>query len=112
MDLSPKIVIPPPTPQEVVDFVASESKKYGVNVQKSEWIVSHESMDGRDMVGDDGNSRGYWMISSIYHPEVSTACADNLQCSTDWSLEQIATGHIDEWSTYRFCREWYKDCPF
>jgi hypothetical protein len=39
--------------------------------------------------GDDGQSRGYWMISNVWNPEVSTTCADDLQCSTEWSLKWI-----------------------
>lgn len=59
------------------------------------------------MRGDDGQSRGYWMISDVYHPEVSTACADDLACSTDWSLQWIAAGHIDQWSTWKYRCTWY-----
>jgi hypothetical protein len=73
------------------------------------WIVSHESQDGQRMRGDDGQSRGWWMISSIYHPEASTACADDLACSTDWSLKWILAGHISQWSTWKYRFEWYAD---
>lgn len=59
------------------------------------------------MRGDDGQSWGYWMISDVYHPEVSTACADSLKCSTEWSLEWILAGHIEQWSTWRFRFKWY-----
>jgi hypothetical protein len=49
------------------------------------------------------------MISDVYYPEVSTACADDLHCSTDWSLKWILAGHTDQWSTWRFRFKWYAD---
>lgn len=84
-----------------------EAQIYGVNPIDALWIVSHESQDGRNMRGDDGQSRGFWMISDVWHPEVSTACADDLQCSTDWSLKRIRAGYINEWSTWKFRFKWY-----
>jgi hypothetical protein len=72
---------------------------------RADWIVGHESHYGKKMRGDDGQSRGYWMISSVSHPEVSDACADHLICSTNWSVKRIRAGHIREWSTFRFCHK-------
>ena len=98
-----------PSPTAVAAYVQQEAIAYGVNPTDALWIVSHESQDGQNMCGDDGQSRGYWMISDVYHPEVSTECADNLQCSTAWSLKWILAGHINQWSTWRFRFKWYPD---
>ena len=100
------------TAAQVRAYVIAQAKAYAVNPDEADWIVSHESQYCQNMHGDDGQSRGCWMISSVYHPEVSDACAYDLQCSTAWSLKWILAGHINEWSTMRFCRAWYKDCPF
>jgi hypothetical protein len=100
------------TPAGVMAYVSAQAALKGVNVAKALWIVGHESQDGQNLRGDDGQSRGVWMISSIYHPEVSEKCADDLQCSTEWSLNRILAGHINEWTTYKFCRKWYASCPF
>jgi hypothetical protein len=100
------------SPNEVIAYISAQAALKGVNVQEVLWIVGHESQDGRNLRGDDGQSRGPWMISAIWHPEVSDACADSLPCSTEWSLNRILAGHINEWSTYKFCRKWYPDCPF
>jgi hypothetical protein len=89
------------SPSAVRAYVVSMAKELGVNPVDAAWIVAHESQDGINMRGDDGQSRGFWMISNIYHPEVSNACADDLQCSTDWSLKWIIAGHIEQWSTWR-----------
>jgi hypothetical protein len=102
---------PEPSPAEVDAYVRAQAVLLGVNPNIASFIVSHESQDGQNMSGDDGQSRGYWMISRIYHPEVSDACADDLACSTIWSLRWILAGHINEWSTWRFRCEWYQGAP-
>jgi hypothetical protein len=43
--------------------------------------------------------------------EVSTACADDLQCSTDWSLNRMRAGFTDEWAEWRFRCQWYQNAP-
>jgi len=92
---------PQNSPTAVRAYVVSRAKELGVNSVDAAWIVDHESQDGQNMRGDDGQSRGYWMISKVWHPEVSDRCADDLECSTDWSLRRILAGHIREWSTWR-----------
>lgn len=101
----------PLSPDAVRAYVINAAKKAGVNYRKVDWIVGHESQYGQNMLGDDGQSRGYWMIDSKYH-DVSDACADDLVCSTDWSLKQILAGHIKWWTTYAYCKLWYTNCPF
>jgi hypothetical protein len=91
----------------VKGYVLNRAKELGVNPIVAAFIVSHESQWDPTKTGDDGNSRGLWQISSIWHPEVSDACAYNVECSTNWSLEQILHGHIEEWSTWRFRCKWY-----
>jgi hypothetical protein len=81
----------------------------GVNPVNSAWIVDHESMDGQNLSGDDGQSLGYWMISRKYHPEVSVSSSMNLVSSTAWSLNWIKQGHIDQWSTWACRYAWYTD---
>ena len=101
-----------PTPQEVKAYVLNEAAKFGVNPQLALWIVKHESQFNPRAKGDGEASRGLWQISRIYHPEVSDATAFSVASSTEWSLERIRSGKAREWSTYRFCRTLYGDCPF
>lgn len=104
--------ISPFSPISVDRYVRAEAIEYGVNPEIASFIVSHESQDGRNLIGDDGNSRGPWMISRIYHPEVSYACAMDLKCSTEWSLKHILAGYLSEWSTWRFrCKFYPRDNP-
>jgi Transglycosylase SLT domain len=101
-----------PTTQEVKAFVQTQATEYGVNPKLALWIVKHESGFNPRARGDGEASRGLWQISRIYHPEVSDAMAFSVASSTEWSLERIRSGKVNEWSTYRFCRTLYEDCPF
>ena len=98
--------------QEVKAYVQTQAMEHGVNPKLALWIVKHESQFNPRAKGDGEASRGLWQISRIYHPEVSDAVAFNVASSTEWSLERIRSGKVNEWSTYRFCRTLYEDCPF
>ena len=98
--------------QEVKAYVRTQAAELGVNPKLALWIVKHESEFNPRALGDGEASRGLWQISRIYHPEVSDAVAFNVASSTEWSLERIRSGKVNEWSTYRFCRNLYEDCPF
>ena len=89
------------------EYVVEQANIYGVDPIKALWIVSHESQMGQNLEGDDGQSLGYWMISTVYHPEVGRACSLNLQCSTSWSLNWIKKGNINQWSTWKYRCKWY-----
>jgi hypothetical protein len=108
----PKLQSVKPSPQEVKAYVRTQAVEYGVNPKLALWIVKHESQFNPRAKGDGEASRGLWQISRIYHPEVSDAMAFNVASSTEWSLERIRSGKAYEWSTYRYCRTLYEDCPF
>ncbi len=101
-----------PTALQVKAYVRTEAVEHGVDPTLALWIVRHESQFNPRAKGDGEASRGLWQISKIYHPEVSDAMAFNMRSSTEWSLERIRAGKASEWSTYRFCRTLYEDCPF
>ena len=92
-------------------YAVQEAKIYGIDPTKILWILSKESQDCQNLTGDDGNSRGCMMISSIYHPEVSRSCAMNLQCSLQWSLNFMAKNpnNMNQWSTWSCRYAWYPD---
>jgi hypothetical protein len=100
------------SPEAVILYVRQQAFLKGVNPEIALFIVAPESQDGVNIHGDDGNSRGVWMISDIYHPEVSDQCAYDLTCSTAWSLNWILAGHISQWSTWRLrCKLYPYDDP-
>ena len=114
------------SPSQAREYVATQAKKAGVNVEKALWVLSRESQDGQRMIGDDGicrdprsvnygkktQSMGWFMINNCYHPEISEQFADNLTSSTQFFLSYVLAGKIDQWTTMRDCRKLYKDCPF
>ena len=93
-------------------YVEAQALQHGVDPNLATWIVRHESQFNPRAKGDGEASRGLWQISKIYHPEVTDAVAFSAASSTEWSLGRIREGKASEWSTYRFCRTLYKDCPF
>ena len=99
-------------PQEVKAYVRTEALQRGVDPQLALWIVKHESSFNPYAKGDGEASRGLWQISKIYHPEVSDAAAFSVRSSTEWSLDRIHSGKVNEWSSYRNCRTLYKNCPY
>jgi len=100
------------TAEQLEAYIQAQALKRGVNPEIALWIVKHESQFNPHAKGDGEASRGLWQISRIYHPEVSDAAAFSVRSSTQWSLERIKSGKANEWSTYRFCKTLYEDCPF
>lgn len=82
-------------------YVEAQAKLLGVNPELAICIVTHESQLDPSKLGDDGNSRGLWQISKIWHPEVSDAVAFSEVSSTQWALDWIKKGHIKQWSTFK-----------
>jgi hypothetical protein len=101
-----------PKQANVQTYVQTAAKGAGVDPSVAEWIVSHESGHRPSVTGDGGTSRGLWQINKDWHPEVTDACAYDMKCSTDWSLGRIRLGYSNEWSTWKYCREKFDDCPF
>lgn len=97
---------------EIRDYVRSEAIRLDVDPNVALFIVEHESQFDPTKLGDDGQSRGLWQISKIWHPEVSSSCVFDVQCSTYWALKRIHKGYVNEWSTFRFCQKLYSRCPF
>jgi hypothetical protein len=100
------------SPSDIRKYVLSEAKRYGVNPQKADWIVSHESRYDPTTIGDDGISVGIWQFNLKANPQIPKACAEDVKCSTDLAMRWILAGKIKAWSTYSFCRDWYPNCPF
>ncbi len=93
----------------IKSYILSQAKAENVSTTIVAWIVQRESQWGQRMFGDDGNSRGIWMISRIWHPEVSQQCAMDLKCSTQFALNLIKKGGQNQWSSWRLRCVWYKN---
>lgn len=104
-----KALLAPETSQETaIQYATEQAKIIGTPITRALWILSHESQNCQNLYGDDGNSRGCWMISSIWNPHVTKQCALSLQCSTAWSLPLIKT-NPNLWSTWACRYVWYPD---
>lgn len=109
---------------QVRAYILQEAQVYGVNVQKAQWIVQHESGDcwregsfDPAIQGHEPNgttSYGCWQFNKNKNNSSTfdIACVTNLECSTKMAMQWILAGRINEWSTYAFCRRDYPDCPF
>lgn len=95
------------SPSAVREYVAQRAKRAGISVTDALWVLDHESQDGKNLYGDDGNSLGYFMISTIYHPEVPRSCSLNLPCSTTFFINGVKKGKINEWSTFACKYVWF-----
>lgn len=52
-------------------------------------MVMTESNAKANAVGDKGYARGWFQINSYYNPEVDRACAEDLECSANWTLDRL-----------------------
>lgn len=100
-----------PGVREVKAYVRTRAVQQGVDPHLALWIVQHESSFNPHAKGDGEASRGLWQISRVYHPEVTDAEAFSVSSSTEWSLGQIRSGKVNEWSSYRNCKALYGECP-
>ncbi len=114
-----------PTADEVKSYVSEQAKKLGLSerqIQIADFIIKHESTycwrNGYfepDIIGDEQigkPSRGCFQISEKWHPEVPISCANDLECSTDWSLKRIKSGYDYEWTSWKFrCTYYPKEKP-
>lgn len=83
-------------------YIAKEAEIKGINPSLALCIVTHESNFNENAKGDDKGSsysRSWWQISNKWHPEVSDETAYSLEKSTEWALERIKEGYVNEWST-------------
>jgi len=52
-------------------------------------ILMQESMGKATAVGDHGMARGWFQINRHYNPSVTVACAEELRCSAEWTLDHL-----------------------
>jgi hypothetical protein len=109
------VIVPPASnlgQTEVREYVAEQAKLAGINVTDALWVIDHESQDGQNLYGDDGNSLGYFQISTIYQPQVGKECSLSLPCSTAFFISSVKKGNINWWTTFKYRCKWFpKDNP-
>lgn len=107
------------TSTTIKQYVAYMAGRYDVPIERALWIAEKESQFEADRIGDTDKkcpngepmqSVGVWQINLCYH-DVSIEFAQDIVSSTLWAMPRLKeTPEI--WSTFSFCRKWYKSCPF
>ena len=52
-------------------------------------MVMTESEARATAIGDSGYARGWFQINRWYNPDVDVACAEDLECSANWTLDRL-----------------------
>ena len=108
------------------EYVRLTALASGVNPQVALWIVKKESNFDPNVIGDTKEAlcpvgpnkgkiqraRGIFQLSDCWHPNISDEVAFSVASSTAIAMKWLKEGKENWWSVFRFCREWYTDCPF
>lgn len=109
------------TKEEARVYVLAEAKKKGVWVEKIEFIASTEghynvrALGDMDLIckygpnkGKPVRAKGAWQITDCGHPEITDEQAFDLEWSTEWSLNVIASSKKDCMIQWTQCAKWYE----
>lgn len=99
-NVSPEIVPEAsPTVQEVLLSVC-EDNGYGEDCAKTLLgMLWNESSNRSTVIGDNGQARGYFQIHYRLH-KISIACAEDLVCSAQWSLDYLEKNSYPKYVNY------------
>jgi hypothetical protein len=88
-----------PTVQDVLLNVC-EQRGYGEDCAKTLLgMLWTESSNRSTVIGDNGSARGYFQIHYKLH-KISTACAEDLVCSANWSLTYLESHNYPKYTMY------------
>lgn len=90
-----------PTWQEEVLIMVENA---GLDKDLASKIIQHESWwdPSNTHINKDGSrDRGLWMISEVWHPEVTDSCAYDYYCSTLQAIRIAKERGWDEWIAYK-----------
>lgn len=88
-----------PTVQEVLLDVC-EDRGYGADCAKTLLgMLWTESSNRSTVIGDGGRARGYFQIHYKLH-KITTACAEDLVCSANWTLDYLERNHYPKYVDY------------
>ena len=120
-----EVIIIPPEPnvpvvhdqQDVRGYVRDMCAWAGQDTFKCLFIIQHESQFGFRGATFDPAIRGpekigaSWGLAQFYDQNkgFNKACATDIQCSIRQMTQWLKDGRENEWSSWRFRYEWYKD---
>lgn len=89
----------PPTVQEVLLDVC-QTRGYDEDCAKTLLgMLWTESSNRSTVIGDGGRARGYFQIHYKLH-KITTACAEDLVCSANWTLSYLERNHYPKYVNY------------
>ncbi len=89
----------PPSMQEVL-LGLCEKRGYGEECAKTLLgMVWKESLNDGKAIGDGGRARGWFQIHYRLH-KISIACAEDLVCSAQWTLDYLERNGYRKWPNY------------
>lgn len=82
---------------DVISYIAKRFEPYGKTAVAEAITISYlESKWTASATNNNTNGtqdRGYWQINSGAHPQITEACARNLECSTDYAIKLYENKH-------------------
>ena len=85
-------------PEQISEIANEKGFKWTDYLIRLAFCESRFKTDARNDNGYYGTDRGLFQINDFFHPEVSTACADDLKCATEWTMWRINSGYQHEWA--------------
>jgi len=93
-------VSPDRTSVQTVLLEVCEDRGYGEDCAKDLLgMLWKESLNEATAVGDQGRARGYFQIWVNLHG-ISVACAEDLECSSNWSLDYLESNGYPTYVNY------------
>lgn len=87
-----------PVEKEIREIAEQENFQWSDYLVRLAKCESTLNPNARNDNGRYGTDRGVFQINDHYHPEVSTECADNINCATTWTIDMINSGNQNQWS--------------
>lgn len=99
----------PPREKTISEIIDEKALQYGVSAELVHYIVKKESQYNPKAIGDMNlickrtgkpvRARGILQITECWYPDVSDACAFDVECSLDRMLPVMKTDCESQWST-------------
>ncbi len=94
----------------IKEYVRAEAIKNNVNIEMAMWIAEKESNWDAKAIGESWRSFGLWQIYQPAHKDLSVGEMFDIASSTAWAMKEMKK-NPEIWSVWRFCFDWFPDCP-
>lgn len=101
-DVLPAEPAGPPKPPSMQEILLGLCQKRGYGEDCAKTLLGmawKESLNDAKAIGDGGRARGWFQIHYRLH-KISIACAEDLVCSAEWTLNYLERNGYKKWPTY------------